>query len=145
MGQAHASDHTCMSTVTDPITGNKTSDPATVLDSVKSFFQHQQAHIGGNKHGEYGDRDDLRNYPFSQPEATDSFILEPHPGINRGYMSKAMTDEMLYGDLFRTTLTRSSNHKAPGPDGIPNELLKHSDTTFLDALSEFMVCIWFTT
>ena len=41
--------HTCMSTVTDPLTGNKTSDPATVLDSVKSFFQHQQAHIGGNK------------------------------------------------------------------------------------------------
>jgi hypothetical protein len=40
-----------------------------------------------------------------------------------------MTEDMLYGDLFRMTLARSSSHKAPGPDGIPNELLKHSDTT----------------
>jgi hypothetical protein len=113
-GSVHDTSHTNMSTVRDPVTGIRTRDPVAVLDNVTTYFNHQQADIGGNKHGEYGDRADLWNYPFSKPGATDSFVLEPHPGIDRNNMSKAMTEEMLCGDLFRTTLARSSNHARPG-------------------------------
>ena len=114
------------------------------MDIVTDYFKKQQAHIGGMKHGEYGEREDLRDYPFSTPGAIDTFTLEPNRGVDRDILSKAMTEEILYGDLFQTTLAHTSKHKAPGPDGIPNELLRHSDTTFLDGLDEFMIGIWFT-
>jgi hypothetical protein len=53
---------------------NKTTK---VLDIVTDFFRKQQSHVEGVKHGEYGERDDLRKYPFSKAGAIDSYELKP--------------------------------------------------------------------
>jgi hypothetical protein len=56
-----------------------------------------------------------------------------------------MTNDILRGNLARTILARTGRHKAPGPDGVPYELIKYGGDLLLDALDNFMVAIWFTT
>jgi ribonuclease HI len=135
-----------MSIVRDPTqNGAPTSDPQTVINTVHAFFHEQQAPANGIRHGEYGDDDKYRGYPFSLPDAVDQFTLEPHAPLDRAQLEVDMTEELIYGDLMRATLRRVSRNKAPGPDGIPNELLKAMDDTFLEGLHDFMMCVWFTT
>lgn len=135
-----------MSVVKDPMRGDAlTSDPERVVTTVTDFFKHQQAPVAGPRHGKYGDDDAYRNYPFNAPGAVDAFVLQPHEPIDRHQLEVEMTEELLYGDLLHMTMRRASKNKAPGPDGIPNELLRAMDDSFHEALHHFMVGVWFTT
>jgi ribonuclease HI len=136
---------TNLSHIRNPHTKEVTGDPEVVLDAVTSFFRKQQAPPAGVKHGRYGDDDSLRQYPFEHEDAVDGYKLEPRPGMDRMVLATDMTNDILHGDLFATVLGRAGKHKAPGPDGIPYELIKYGGELLLKALDNFMVGIWFTT
>jgi hypothetical protein len=53
-------------------------------------------------------------------------------------MMSAMTDPQLYYDRLKNP----SNGKAPGPDGIPNEVLKHSPALVHEAMQAYFTAIW---
>jgi endonuclease/exonuclease/phosphatase family metal-dependent hydrolase/ribonuclease HI len=136
---------TNLSQVRNPISGCVTSDPDEVLAVVADFFGKQQTPVGGSKHGRYGNDDSLRNYPFQCVHALDSYTLQPRPGMCTSTLALDMTNDIMHGGLVRSVLARTGRHKAPGPDGIPYELIKFGGDLLLSALEHFMVGIWFTT
>jgi hypothetical protein len=48
-GSVHDTRHMNTSTVRDPVTFIRTSDPVAVLDNATTYFKHRQAHVGGQQ------------------------------------------------------------------------------------------------
>ena len=65
----------------------------------------------------------------------DRFTLIPRGNLPSLYTS-------LTKDLFDSCLKKCNNGKAPGPGGIPNELIKHLPSLFLDLLYAFFQVCW---
>ncbi len=135
---------TNLSFLRNPYTGKVTGDPTDVKRVVTDFFRKQQTSVDGPRSGNYGDSTP-RNYPFERQDAVDPYKLEPRPGMDRETLSKDMTNDILHGGLFATVLNRAGKHKAPGPDGVPYELIKHGGELLHKCLEQYMVGIWFTT
>jgi hypothetical protein len=58
----------------EPQSNKIITDPVGVKEVVANYFWKLQAKVGPPKHGEYGDNNKYRQYPFEHPKAVDPFV-----------------------------------------------------------------------
>ena len=81
------------------------------------------------------------SYPFEQHDAVDRFNLTKAQTPPDGHsLADIMADEA----TFHTCLSTLANNKAPGPDGVANELLKALPTAGKQALHGMIQLMWKT-
>ena len=126
----------------DPATKAMTDDPANMLRIITKHFADAQRHPGGMKTGKYLPGHCARNYPFAQPNAPDRFTLEtPATHLEkRPWLHNAMQDPSLFRDCLRSL----SHGKAPGPDGIQNEVLQALPHKLHECIHTLFVIMWAT-
>ena len=83
-------------------------------------------------------------YPFdpSTPGVCDSFTLRTL-AHGPGSLPSLLTT-VLDPNTFSFVQSALTNNRAPGPDGIPNEILKLMPPSFMEALHLFFVLMWLT-
>jgi hypothetical protein len=94
--------------ITKPDKTTATS-PTAVLEAVHTYFTTELNRATPP---------DLPAPPWEHPDNPDNFTIE-----SRGDPSLTFSD-MITRDTFDKTLNSLGTGKAPGPDGIPNEILK---------------------
>ena len=110
-----------LQSVIDPHTGQETTDPATVVATVQEYF---------TKELKRATPEDLPRFPWENPDNPDNFSLT-HPPTARTHPSLATA---LTQGHYNLAIRRLAEGKAPGPDGIPNEILKHLPTQVHDII-----------
>ena len=73
----------------------------------------------------------------------DPFKLQSEVG-NPAYGRMSMLQHMQDPDLFKRRISQLKNGKPPGPDSIPNELLKHLPEGVHQAMHKMFVLMWTT-
>ena len=129
----------------DPTTGQLTSDPLEMLRLLREQRLKTAAAPPTGKHGGFQTdcpSQGTRGYPWEQPAAPDRYQLctAVDPGSQRHDLLHRIRD---YG-LFKRTLQGLGNQKAPGPGGVPNEILKHLPEQMLQGVHQMFVCMWLT-
>lgn len=96
---------------------------------------------------EWAKREDkIPNKPFpwtKRPGVCDPYVLETLARANPGKGAHAF-DRLRDAVRHKERLDKLPNDRAPGPDGIPNELLKQMPGSFSGAYHDFMQLMWLT-
>ena len=125
--------------IKDPFTQALHTEPSSIKRIVHSFYSTLQSPSQPT-----AIQPSPIPYPFSHSTSVDRFPLQPHTPISSADVTSQLTNRLLHGDLCAQHLARLSNNRAPGPDGIINELLKHSPPIFKDSLHYYFIAVWFT-
>jgi hypothetical protein len=83
-------------------------------------------------------------YPFNMPQAQDPFTLESHAHHHTQNKYPTLLPTVLQDSTFHRTLRLLANDRAPGPDGIPNALLKILPAPLKTALHNLFSLLWLT-
>jgi hypothetical protein len=126
--------------VIDPATGRLTTRPQVVVEATRQYFAAGAAAPRGRKTGRYLPAEAVRDYPWERTEADDSFTLENEATgqSRRPWTLDKIRDEAMFFDCCK----RLSNGKAPGPDNIPNEVLKMLPPEVKRLLHQLFVIMW---
>jgi hypothetical protein len=114
-----------------------------IINAIEDYFQKQATPVLP-KTGKFLPHDNPRTYPWSRgsEDVPESFtITRPLEADTEGPATLPVVAD--YG-LFQNLLQRLPNGKAPGPDGIPNELLKHLPTPVLQVLHKLQILMYAT-
>ena len=86
-----------------------------------------------------------RNYPWAAEGHTilDPYTIETKVGEPL-YGKVSILDRIRCPEMFSARVRRLSNNKRPGPDGIPNELIKHLPDELHLAIHNLFVLMWMT-
>ena len=105
--------------LSDPYSGEMTSDPSRIQKITEKFFENQLA-PPNFKTGKYLPHEAPRNYPFEAPGAVDSFQLwtDASHAPTRRWLHSTIVDKAAFHDCMNSL----RNAKTPGPDGMSNEL-----------------------
>ena len=121
-------------------------DPAEIAAYVHGAFQHQArpAH-GRSKTRKYLPEESKRDYPWETGAYSnkDPYTLETKTGKPE-YGQFSLLDHMRDPSLFHQQMSKLPNRKSPGPDGIPNELLKHLPEDAKQAIHKMFILMWMT-
>ena len=124
-------------------TGTLTSDPQEMLRILaeqrgKTAKAGPEGKQGGFKTGP--PELQPRGYCWEDPDAEDRYTIATRaaPAGHREDLLERVAD---YG-RFERILRRAANNKEPGPDGIPNELLKSLPSTAHKGVHQLMVVMW---
>ena len=135
-----------LTTVLNKETGKMVTDPVEVTTYVQDSFQKQARPASGlPKTNDFYPNSSNREYPWKVGAHSniDPFTLETAAGKQEyGHMS--MVDHMRDPNLFSDRIKRLKNGKSPGPDGIPNELLKHLPEGIHQAIHKLFILMWLT-
>jgi hypothetical protein len=130
--------------VLDPTTRKLTTDPERVKQVVAGKFAEMQRPPTGTKTGMYLPNDAPRNHPWAHGNTepldpfelcTDATQLDKRPWLY-GYVR----DESIFFSCCKSL----SNGKAPGPDGISNEVLKMLPVEVKKLVHKLFVVMWAT-
>jgi Reverse transcriptase (RNA-dependent DNA polymerase) len=127
--------------VHDPDTGRVTTDPRRVEQVVESLFRKQQQPPTGVKHGLYLPDDAPRGAEPWRGEldtmqlCTDATLLP-----TRTFLSEYIMDQSTFHSCCRTL----GSGKAPGPDGITNDVIKILPVQVKTMLHKLFIVMWAT-
>ncbi len=127
-------------------TGRMLNDPEAVLEYVQSTFQEQaKPSTGSAKTGVFRPNDENRQYPWKHGAYSniDPFTLETAAGKS-GFGNISLLEHVCDPCIFQEKMRHLKNGKAPGPDGIPNELLKHLPGGVHQAIHKLFILMWMT-
>ncbi len=122
-----ATDRTQLTCVLNLETGEMLNDPDAVLENMQSSFQEKAKPASGStKTKDFRPNDENRKYPWKNGaySSIDTFALETAAG-KPGFANISLLEHVRNPCIFQDKMRRLKNGKAPGPDGIPDELLKH--------------------
>jgi hypothetical protein len=125
---AEATDKKQLTCVLNKETGEMLNDPDAVREYVQSSFQEQAKPASGSaKTKAFRPNDANRKYPWKHGAYShiDPFTLETAAG-KPGFGNISLLEHVRDPCIFQEKMRHLKNGKATGPDGIPNELLKHS-------------------
>jgi len=114
-----------------PLTNTIYNTPQEVIDIVTSHYTKEQ---------QRATPDQLPQAPWIQPQNLDNFEFAP-PIYNTTPHPVASLDSYITRSYYDRATTRAPEGKAPGPDAITNELIKHlteATHTFLYNLLRIM-------
>lgn len=122
-------------------TSSKTTitDPATVISHVHNHYANEFS--ATHEHPPAGS-----SYPFDPltcPAELDPFRLETH-AHHHNSPNPSLVPQVLRRSVFDRTLRRLNNDKAPGPDGIPNSLLKILPEPLKAAIHNLFIVLYLT-
>ena len=125
--------------------GNILDDPKQVSQFVHKLYQGQASPAFGPKTGKYLPGEVRRDYPWHTGGWSDlgPFTLETRVG-DPLYEKVSVLDRICCPTLFSAQLRSLSNNTQPGPDGIPNELLKHLPDEVHQAIHKLFILMWAT-
>lgn len=130
-------DPTELRVLMDPAGGQRViTDKEEIKHTIASFVERKAAPPQA-KHGEYGPARP-RAYPWEGGRDSDGFDgLVPAP---RAWLFEQIWDAHLFQDCVRSL----KNRKAPGPDGVTNEVLRALPPAGQSALHGVMQLMWAT-
>ncbi|KAJ9519674.1 hypothetical protein QJQ45_013303, partial [Haematococcus lacustris] len=129
-------DHKGLQALADPDTKNICTAPAD-LNRVITAAYRQKLTPPTPKTGHYTNTQ-TRNYPWTRPKADDPFTL--HTCQNVHWLHTAIMDRA----GFQECISRLSGGKAPGPDGIENEIIKMLPWEMRDTIHHLFIIMWAT-
>jgi ribonuclease HI len=133
------------------VDGHVTTDPDKIQKYIHSTIECKLSHPGQeSKTGAYLPAEAPRTYPWlrSDPAYTSSYAPDTHFTLETEASTKA-TREWLHTCLqdrvaFEECVKRLNNGKAPGPDGVINDLIKAAPEELLNCLHLFIQLMWAT-
>ncbi|KAJ9532364.1 hypothetical protein QJQ45_010440 [Haematococcus lacustris] len=128
--------HKGLQALTDPATRRVCTDPAD-LNRIITAAYGQKLSPPTPKTGHYTDTQ-TRNYPWARAKADDPFTM--HTCKNIHWMHTAIMDKA----SFQECLSRLAGGKAPGPDGIENEIIKMLPWEMRDTIHQLFIIMWAT-
>ncbi|KAJ9528538.1 hypothetical protein QJQ45_020485, partial [Haematococcus lacustris] len=129
-------DHKGLQALADPDTNNICTAPAD-LNRIITAAYRQKLTPPTPKTGHYTNTQ-TRNYPWTRPKAVDPFTL--HTCQNVHWMHTAIMDKA----GFQECISRLAGGKAPGPDGIENEIIKMLPWEMRDTIHQLFIIMWAT-
>ncbi|MGQ3285990.1 hypothetical protein, partial [Bosea sp. (in: a-proteobacteria)] len=134
----------------DDRTGALATDPTHLVQVADRYFTRTWA-ATGSKTGTYLPEHCPRKAPWEQPNAIDRFTLKTgatqreEPDLEGNRAKRAWLNSTIQDTAtFHTCLKQLSNGKAPGPDDIPNELLKMLPDEITTAIHDMFTVLWAT-
>ncbi|KAJ9511604.1 hypothetical protein QJQ45_007365 [Haematococcus lacustris] len=128
--------HKGLQALTDPATRRVCTDPAD-LNRIITAAYGQKLSPPTPKTGHYTDTQ-TRNYPWARAKADDAFAM--HACQNIHWLHTAIMDKA----SFQECLSRLAGGKAPGPDGIENEIIKMLPWEMRDTIHQLFIIMWAT-
>ncbi|KAJ9527712.1 hypothetical protein QJQ45_000306 [Haematococcus lacustris] len=128
--------HKGLQALTDPATRRVCTAPAD-LNRIITAAYGQKLSPPTPKTGHYTDTQ-TRNYPWARAKADDPFTM--HTCKNIHWMHTAIMDKA----SFQECLSRLAGGKAPGPDGIENEIIKMLPWEMRDTIHQLFIIMWAT-
>ena len=124
----------------DPTVKHCTDDPNRMSSIVTDYFTQALSAPPQGKNGRYLPSEAPRDYPWEK--GTDNFKLETHATrlAARPQLHTRINDPTVFEECFRTL----SNGKAPGPDGVENELLKMMPREYKECIHMLLAAMWAT-
>ncbi len=141
-----ATDKKQLTCILNKETGGMLNDPDAVLEYVHSNFQEQaKPASGAAKTRAFKPDVGNRKYPWEHGaySSTDPFTLETAAG-KPGFGSISLLEHVRDPCIFQEKMRHLKNGKAPGPDGIPNELLKHLPEGVHQVIHKLSILMWMT-
>ncbi|KAJ9506886.1 hypothetical protein QJQ45_020252, partial [Haematococcus lacustris] len=129
-------DHKGLQALADPITNKICTAPADLNRIITEAYGTKLA-PPTPKTGNYTNTQ-TRNYPWARAKADDPFTM--HTCQNVHWLHTAIMDKA----GFQECLSRLSGGKAPGPDGIENEIIKMLPWEMRDTIHQLFIVMWAT-
>ncbi|KAJ9506815.1 hypothetical protein QJQ45_030420 [Haematococcus lacustris] len=129
-------DHKGLQALADTITNKICTAPAD-LNRIITAAYGQKLSPPTPKTGNYTNTQ-TRNYPWARAKADDPFTM--HTCQNVHWLHTAIMDKA----SFQECLSRLSGGKAPGPDGIENEIIKMLPWEMRDTIHQLFIIMWAT-
>jgi ribonuclease HI len=129
--------------------GDVTTDPDKIVDTITHYFSKKMAAPPPTVQRDperkrarmQSSGETSSSYPFEQQDAVDRFSLTKAQATPEGHnLADIMADEATFHKCMHTL----ANNKAPGPDGVANELLKALPTAGKQALHCMFQLMWET-
>ena len=108
-----------MTALRHPITNITHNTPQEVIDIVTKHYTKEQQRATPNT---------LPQAPWTLPQNPDNFVVTPPTQDKTPHPTPTLDTYITRGHYDRAT-TRAPEGKAPGPDAITNELIKHLPET----------------
>jgi hypothetical protein len=121
------------------------TDPIKVMNIVETYYTEKMLPTQGpnTKTGKYHPLDQPRSYPWEAPMAPDPFTLATAPStkqVPRTWLHTKLQDTQ----AFQACLKTLARNKAPGPDGITNEMLNMLPTSGQQMIHLYLQLMWAT-
>ncbi|KAJ9515662.1 hypothetical protein QJQ45_002695 [Haematococcus lacustris] len=129
-------DHKGLQALSDPDTKKTCTAPAD-LNRIITAAYGQKLTPPNPKTGHYTNTL-TRNYPWARAKADDPFSM--HTCKNIHWLHTAIMDKA----GFQECLSRLAGGKAPGPDGIENEIIKMLPWEMRDTIHQLFIIMWAT-
>ncbi|KAJ9526649.1 hypothetical protein QJQ45_017586, partial [Haematococcus lacustris] len=129
-------DHKGLHALADPDTKTICTAPAD-LNRIITAAYGQKLSAPTPKTGHYITTQ-TRNYPWARAKADDAFAL--HACQNIHWLHTAIMDKA----GFQECLSRLAGGKAPGPDGVENEIIKMLPWEIRDTIHQLFIIMWAT-
>ena len=130
----------------NPATGMIETSPLGVVRIAQKLFK-KQLRAPAPKTGKYLPEERRKApYPFQLSKAQDRFTLctSITEKEKLGQARQPLHATIMDFNVFQDKLSHLSNNKAPGPDGIENEILKMLPYELRDMLHQLFVIMWAT-
>ncbi|KAJ9506008.1 hypothetical protein QJQ45_016679, partial [Haematococcus lacustris] len=129
-------DHKGLQALADPITNKICTAPADLNRIITDAYGTKLA-PPTPKTGNYTNTQ-TRNYPWARAKADDAFAL--HACQNIHWLHTAIMDKA----GFQECISRLSGGKAPGPDGVENEIIKMLPWEMRETIHQLFIIMWAT-
>ncbi|KAJ9517217.1 hypothetical protein QJQ45_009174 [Haematococcus lacustris] len=129
-------EHKGLQALSDPITSRICTAPADLNRIITDAYGKKLA-PPTPKTGHYTNTR-TRNYPWARAKADDPFSM--HTCKNIHWLHTAIMDKA----GFQECLSRLAGGKAPGPDGIENEIIKMLPWEMRDTIHQLFIVMWAT-
>ncbi|KAJ9521115.1 hypothetical protein QJQ45_022874 [Haematococcus lacustris] len=129
-------DHKGLQALADPDTKTICTAPAD-LNRIITAAYGQKLSAPTPKTGHYTNTQ-TRNYPWARAKADDAFAM--HACQNIHWLHTAIMDKA----GFQECLSRLAGGKAPGPDGVENEIIKMLPWEMRETIHQLFIIMWAT-
>ncbi|KAJ9519805.1 hypothetical protein QJQ45_013498 [Haematococcus lacustris] len=129
-------DHKGLQALADPDTQTICTAPAD-LNRIITAAYGQKLSAPTPKTGHYTNTQ-TRNYPWARAKADDAFAM--HACQNIHWLHTAIMDKA----GFQECLSRLAGGKAPGPDGVENEIIKMLPWEMRETIHKLFIIMWAT-
>ncbi|KAJ9521460.1 hypothetical protein QJQ45_008872 [Haematococcus lacustris] len=129
-------DHKGLQALADPDTKTICTAPAD-LNRIVTAAYGQKLSAPTPKTGHYTNKQ-TRNYPWARAKADDAFSM--HACQNIHWLHTAIMDKA----GFQECISRLAGGKAPGPDGVENEIIKMLPWEMRETIHQLFIIMWAT-
>ena len=124
---------------------NISTEPQRVIDIATDYFTHLFSPGHVTKTGKYlpEEREPSYTPPWENPTNPDNFKISMPPGFPNP-MESDLLELLMAGNTYMDRVRHMKRSKSPGPDKIPNELLKTLPEAWHETIHDLFIIMWIT-